>query len=275
LSKVPLFRRNAEKWAAVEELGQYDLAAFLSDGALRAYYALEMSLRSECPDLLADMRVPAAFSNDLLSRMYKKASWPNLIIGRADTGVGVHRDSHNLAFWTVAIRGRKRWRVFDADDEAVRGYERVRKSAFDFDAFSPAFWRQRSLGGVRVFEDILEPGEIIYIPRGAPHATINLDDTIAVSTNFLDPVDLDSHEEFCATSVVFSGSDLCWAYAKDFRKFRPSPPKEITFFESAGFENSSTWCTGFLERLTAKAAKDSERKRNLGIVRTFCGAPSA
>ena len=37
-------------------------------------------------------------------------------------------------------------------------------------------------------------------------------------------VDLDSHEEFCATSVVFSGSDLCWAYAKDFRKFRPLFP---------------------------------------------------
>ena len=41
---MPLFRRNAEKWAAVEELGQYDLAAFLSDEGLRAYYALEMSV---------------------------------------------------------------------------------------------------------------------------------------------------------------------------------------------------------------------------------------
>ena len=37
----------------------------------------------------AGEEVPAAFSNDLLSRMYKKASWPNLIIGRAATGVGV------------------------------------------------------------------------------------------------------------------------------------------------------------------------------------------
>ncbi len=54
------------------------------------------------------------------------------------------------------------------------------------DAFKPDFERHPLARGLPVYEGILNPGEVIFIPETWPHAVYNLDDIVAASGNFVD-----------------------------------------------------------------------------------------
>ena len=56
-----------------------------------------------------------------------------------------------------------------------------------------------------IYEAILEPGEVIFIPPAAPHQVLNIGETISVAMNFIDIAALELFKED-ALKNKFSGT---------------------------------------------------------------------
>jgi hypothetical protein len=83
--------------------------------------------------------------------------------------------------------------------------------AYKFDAFKPDFQAFPDLCKAEMHEAILEEGEYMYIPNTAAHGVVNLEHTIAVTSNLFHP--LDKSQKTWLTSVCDEGllSDItCW-----------------------------------------------------------------
>merc|ERR1712178_636083 len=241
----------------------------------QAPYGLEMSIRNECPSLLEDVRIPAPFSDDMLVRYYRKGAWPTLITGPKGARSGLHKDSHNFPFWMAMFAGRKHWRIFDSGDSAIASLYQTKTNGFNFDPFRPDFFKYPSLGQATVFDHMLLPGQLIYIPNGAPHAAQNLEDSIAISGNYLDGRSRKLHMEGTCKQALWMESKLCWAYDHDFEKHKvpaAQDMKELTYFQFAGFTGAADWCKSFLPDLKGRAEKLPELKRPIKIVEDYCAA---
>ena len=71
---------------------------------------------------------------------------------------------------------------------------------FELDAFAPDPSRHaRALdGGCVAWEGVVGPGELVFIPAEWPHAVENLDETLAISYNFVDAHTVASFARFAA-----------------------------------------------------------------------------
>ena len=65
-------------------------------------------------------------------------------------------------------------------------YEDSLDLVFDVDLSCPEFDKHPLLSRVTPLQCILEPGELLFVPYGCPHRVENLEDTLAVSANFVD-----------------------------------------------------------------------------------------
>lgn len=100
-----------------------------------------------------------------------RAEWISLYAGPSGTGSPLHQDVFGTHTWLAQIRGTKVWRLCapEAIDEAV---------AFASDAFG-----EHALP-CTVYEAVLSPGDLIYLPPSWWHQVKNLTETIAISGNF-------------------------------------------------------------------------------------------
>lgn len=284
-AQVPLYAYDTQSgdWAALKEVGSKNLSEYLQGEfghparpAGEKMYALEMSLRSECPKLLADIRIPAFFSDDMLLRYHDRISWPTLIAGPQGTRSGLHRDTHNLPFYMAMFKGRKQWRILSTETESQQAYEPYFDSGtngFSFDAFTPDMQRFAGLRKVTAYDHVLEPGQLLYIPSGAPHAARNLDDTIAISGNYLDSRALPHHKEATCKGSMWMTSPLCVVDMSVFERHRAVPPVSMTersYFEQAGYTGPAEWCSKLLTQWRARSIKRPELARNIPIIASYC-----
>lgn len=272
------------QWAALREVSSRPLPEYLgaefgqpARPAQQRMYALEMSLRSECPQLLADVRVPAFFADDMLLRYYNLTAWPTLIAGPQGTRSGLHRDTHDFPFYMAMFSGRKQWRILSSEAGSRRAYEPYFDPAtngFGFDPFAPDMRRFPALGEVAVYDHVLEPGQLLYIPSGAPHAAFNLEDTIAISGNYLDSRSLPHHQAAaCGEGGLWMNSPLCVGYMFFFEKHpavAPDALRETSYFELAGPGGPVEWCDKFESNLRRRAERRPELARNIPIVAGYC-----
>lgn len=281
-AQLPVYTYDlqATDWAALRDAGKVLLREYLTQEFGRnevrpqgARYGLEMSLRSECPRLLGDVRIPAPFTDDLLVRHYRKGAWPTLIAGPSGTRSGLHRDTHDLPFWMALFVGRKRWRIFADSEPALGPHYLPDRNGFSFDPFTPDFVQHPDLGAASVYEHVLEAGQLLYIPNGAPHAAYNLEDTIAISGNYLDPRSVERHTQVTCNQTLWQDSRLCWFHAQDFERERPRPTeemREMSYFEFAGFPGPEAWCAAFLPDLRERATRRPELGRSVPIIEAYC-----
>ena len=150
-----------------------------------------------CPTAVDRIRVPKYFPFDY--RMLENdpdtvedmtlEHFPDIFISKKGTGSPLHCDSDMTRFYFQLLSGKKLWRVMppseywrasptDADDYYPSKFE-VNLMNVDFDQFP-------DMNGALVFEAILSPGDVIFVPEGWAHQIINLEDSIATSMNFVD-----------------------------------------------------------------------------------------
>jgi len=216
--------------------------------------------------------VPGFASDDLLARFYTKAAWPTLIAGPKGSRTGLHRDTHNFAFYMVLFAGKKWWRTFLDDDAGSNAYFRLDLNAFTFDPFDPDFHKYPRLQDATVYETVLEPGELIYIPEGLPHGVRNLEDTVAVSGNFLDARSLGYWKARTCSRREWSDSNACWGYDHEFNKVVPKnwTIHPVPYHEVCGYKDLAEWCRGFLPQLWKRAKKHADYRRNMDHVAAYC-----
>eukprot|EP00929_Paragymnodinium_shiwhaense_P060231 TRINITY_DN30104_c0_g1_i2.p1 TRINITY_DN30104_c0_g1~~TRINITY_DN30104_c0_g1_i2.p1 ORF type:complete len:341 (+),score=72.30 TRINITY_DN30104_c0_g1_i2:127-1149(+) len=197
-SQIPVYAYNLDgQWAGLTDRGETSFPDYLrgfqsAGGEQRAasgerLYGLEMSLRSECPALLEDLRIPRFFADDLFPKALTKSAWPTVIAGAAGTRSGLHRDTLDLPFWVALVEGKKRWRIFRDDEKAIDPYYIQDQNTFNFDPFEPDFAKYPNLGAATVYAVEQKAGELMYFPPGAPHAARNPEDAISIAGNYLCP----------------------------------------------------------------------------------------
>ena len=114
---------------------------------------------------------------------------PDLFVSRAGTSTHAHVDSGCTRFYMLQLYGRKLWRVFAPDEDA--NLHRAANGHFEADVLRPDAARWPGLARVRrAHEFVLHPGELVLIPESWSHAVYNLDDTSALTLNFVDDANL-------------------------------------------------------------------------------------
>jgi len=187
--------KYGKSWAGLVHLEQeITLGEFLREfqqGKAGGKYLFDWSIPTNCPDLLektVNFTLPSYIAGDLFQVLpgasYAADSWPSLLVGEKGSGSGLHIDSHATHFWMYLVQGRKQWKIFSRDDVSLLEPNFFWSGGATFDRDSG------HQNGTKAYVVDLLPGEFLIIPYGFPHQVLNLEDSIAIAGNFVDPVNL-------------------------------------------------------------------------------------
>ena len=112
------------------------------------------------------------------------------LLGPQRSGTCVHIDPLGTAAWNTLLAGRKRWVLFEpGTSKKVATGSHLVKAGEDDEAvnyFVDILPRIRqTYPHARRIEVVQRPGDTLYVPAGWWHAVLNLDDTVAVTQNFV------------------------------------------------------------------------------------------
>jgi len=199
---------------------------FTSNKTRRQWYLHDWSLPTFCPEVFGpmpyrDFTMPKYFTNDYFQRTFTgfRHTWPSLFIGSDQTESKMHIDSGNTNFWLYLLSGKKEWRFYSQKDY-INLYQHPSGEQFMFDTFKPDITQFPLTEYAEVHTCIQEPGELVFIPAGNPHAVRNLEPIHGVSMNYVDASNvglfLDA-ELFAATVSDNAGTRLRhWLVVQDF-----------------------------------------------------------
>lgn len=186
----------------------------MEDGAPGSYL-YDASIPLKLPSLAEAIRMPKYFAHDYLQKTMRMTafsrSWPSLFVAARDTRSSLHVDQWHGHFFMAMVRGTKRWTVFDRGSTAflrpswLRGtldpaMPNLEDQGLYYDPSATADEDeenddarassvQRRLA--KRWDVDLGPGEVLFVPGGAPHAVHNLDCTVAFAGNFVDDTNID------------------------------------------------------------------------------------
>ena len=225
---------RGDSWGSLQDanlttLG-YSTLADLIDAQQRKemLYLHDQSIDILCPTLLDDLRVPRYFPVNIMHQVpqairkrhgctsnYGAPGHPSIFLGPGGTESGLHADWGSTRFWMMVIKGTKWFRIFNDSDapflepteakdtKRTRGYY----AFFNAQAFDPDFSSQPDFSRAVVWEANVTAGDIIFIPERWPHAVRNLDDTIAVSYNYVDDYNQPHYEHYLNSNVDKAAED--------------------------------------------------------------------
>ena len=137
----------------------------------------------------------------LLGRLRPDHRW--IIAGPARSGSGWHKDPNGTSAWNAVLNGRKAWMmlpphvtppgVYVSDDEAeVTAPLSIAEWLLEFAQetrrlYGPEASRPEDR---LLLEGVCEEGEVLYVPSGWWHLVINLEESVALTQNFVSPAEL-------------------------------------------------------------------------------------
>ena len=153
--------------------------------------------------ILADFTAPHYFQEDLFHLLgeQKRPPYRWVAVGPERSGSSLHIDPLATSAWNTLLKGVKRWVMFPptAPKHLVRG-DHLKQRGEDNEAITyfvrilPRIKeeeRRRYRAGLPLLgmREVLQyPGDTIFVPGGWWHAVLNLEDTIAVTQNYVSTV---------------------------------------------------------------------------------------
>lgn len=141
----------------------------------------------------------------LLSNRRPDHRW--LIAGPARSGSGWHKDPNYTSAWNTPLSGHKRWLmlppdtpppgVYVTDDgaEVTAPLSLVEWFAGFYDETVKLHGKRKG-GDGKLLECVCGPGETVYVPSGWWHLVVNVDESVALTQNFLSLAELPDVLEF-------------------------------------------------------------------------------
>ncbi|DBA05354.1 TPA: hypothetical protein N0F65_007516 [Lagenidium giganteum] len=223
VAKVPLRDFLTDYTSENHNRTWYEPHVFLYDNAPSIHlYLHDMSVRKFCPQLLDSFVIPRYFADDrlqLLEHSPQRDYWPSLFIGDASTASALHADWAATSAWMGLLQGRKHW-VIAKPTACAALFEQTPDADAPTEGRFAADWiheyanaSRYTRTSVEIYEDVLEAGEVLFIPANCPHQVQNLekvcevlvvavtllltcchmfvDQTLAVAANFVDSANVD------------------------------------------------------------------------------------
>ena len=140
------------------------------------YYLADWEITSSNLSLINDFKVPEIFAHDVLDQFPPPLRFGRqwIFIGHQHVGTPLHKDTFSTCAWLVMVQGTKQIRIFNDRninlDTSVSLFNETGVSILETND---------------VFEAIIKPGEILYIPGNWYHEVKNLDNNIMLTGNFL------------------------------------------------------------------------------------------
>lgn len=226
-------------------------------------FMFDVSMVDLCPQLLSHIHVSPQFVGIFASQflwhqyrdddVHKCSNMPFMNMYLAETGfeTDLHIDSAHTAFMASMCIGRKKWRVITNSDFdhfyselaladtglKINGKWVNSEIRRPFETWSDKSSALVSMD-ITVYEGILEPGEILYIPPGAPHAAITLDQSLMVASNDQSIHSLREIDHYC-------NKHASWFGCNHFRSRLPIIDENYSKYAGKIVRNSMTFANAF------------------------------
>ncbi|WFD27986.1 hypothetical protein MNAN1_002994 [Malassezia nana] len=186
-------------------------------------YLFDSDVAAQEPDAASGWRVPALIGQcdigvksegmhrdaeertraDLFSLLGdQRPDYRWLIAGPARSGSGWHKDPNMTSAWNAVMHGSKYWMMLppttpppgvfvSRDQSEVTAPASLSEWMLDFYAETKAKHGRRECGGDgKLLEGVCHAGEVVYVPSGWWHLVINLEESVALTQNFVSVVEL-------------------------------------------------------------------------------------
>ncbi|KAG0482703.1 hypothetical protein HPP92_010787 [Vanilla planifolia] len=156
----------------------------------RPLYLFDPKFAEKIPELGSGYLVPEYFKEDLFSVLGKeRPDYRWIIIGPTGSGSSFHVDPNSTSAWNAVIKGSKKWVMFPPDIVPPG----VHPSADGSEVACPVSimeWFMNFYGKTRHWkttpvECVCKEGEVIFVPNGWWHLVFNLEDSIAITQNYV------------------------------------------------------------------------------------------
>jgi hypothetical protein len=160
----------------------------------RPLYLFDAKFAEKVPEMGTDYEVPVYFREDLFSVLGEERpdhKW--VIIGPAGSGSSFHVDPNSTSAWNAIIKGVKKWVMFppgvvppgvhpSADGAEVTSPVSIMEWFMNFYSACKT-WEKRPI------ECVCRAGEVVFVPNGWWHLVINLEESIAITQNYVSRLD--------------------------------------------------------------------------------------
>ncbi|XP_078436842.1 transferring glycosyl group transferase [Wolffia australiana] len=174
---------------------EMELASFFryADAAKeeRPLYLFDPKFADKVPQLGADYAPPEQFSEDLFALLgeEERPDYRWIIVGAAGSGSSFHVDPNSTSAWNAVIRGSKKWVMFPPE-VAPPGVHPSPDGAEVACPVSIAEWFINFYAACqdcprRPVECVCRTGEVVFVPNGWWHLVLNLEDSIAITQNYV------------------------------------------------------------------------------------------
>ncbi|WVZ51047.1 hypothetical protein U9M48_002237 [Paspalum notatum var. saurae] len=156
----------------------------------RPLYLFDAKFAEKVPEMGRDYEVPVYFREDLFSVLgEERPDYRWVIIGPAGSGSSFHVDPNSTSAWNAIIKGAKKWVMFPPEVVPPG----VHPSADGAEVTSPVsimewfmnFYSACKTWEKRPIECVCRAGEVVFVPNGWWHLVINLEESIAITQNYV------------------------------------------------------------------------------------------
>ncbi|KAL1922009.1 uncharacterized protein VTP21DRAFT_10651 [Calcarisporiella thermophila] len=166
-------------------------------------YVFDPAFGEKWPHMIEEYEVPKYFREDYFEWLQgdERPPFRWIIVGPARSGASWHVDPSGTSAWNTLLSGYKRWALYPphvvppgvrvttckrGGDENASGDEEDEHS---FDSPTSLMWYLEVYPTLppemRPMEVLQRPGETIFVPSGWWHMVLNIEDTVAVTQNFV------------------------------------------------------------------------------------------
>merc|ERR1719409_2227865 len=115
-------------------------------------------------------------------------------------------------FYFQLLSGKKHWRLIPPS-ENWKAYPRyydddLYPTRYHVDLMNPDFNKFPKLDGTLVYEAVLKPGDLLFVPEMWGHQVLNLEDSMATSLNFVDYHTVPAHRKEMLQNIPTSPQDV-------------------------------------------------------------------
>ncbi|KAK9383046.1 uncharacterized protein V2V93DRAFT_364111 [Kockiozyma suomiensis] len=139
--------------------------------------------------MASEYETPSLFDSDYLTLLKDiRPDYRWIIIGPERSGSTFHKDPNATSAWNAVIQGSKYWVMFPPDVLPPGVYTSADESSVT-SPLSIAEWLAEFHKTALTMPDfkhgVCGPGEMLHVPSGWWHLVVNLEDTIAITQNFV------------------------------------------------------------------------------------------